>query len=155
MGEKELSEYKLSELRELFPHVKANSKASFIAQINEYEDVEEELGEEYDDESFAPEQIANGEVVSTVRAIEGAVAEAGDFSKILFVSENSFEADDFYVQLVGNLVELAEVDNISVMSRDGMREIHFGGRTFFRCVCKNREAHAKSTRIYSKTVYIK
>ena len=164
-----LEDFSLQELREMYPDIRSNSKAKFIAKIREEENTEAQVtsegiaeedefdlvSTEYDDESFEPEVFENGSEISETRAIEGIVAEAGSYNKILLVCENKSEADNLHEIIKNELIQLAEVEDCNFMANDGSLESHFDGKTFYKVVCIYGEEGACSVRKFKTIVHVK
>ena len=135
----ELSDFKLSELREMYPNLKATSKKKMIELI--------ELA------------LAEDVTVSEVEFVGDTVREEDlEFyietlvdkrEKVIITCENSQEADNLFYILQYDLFPLLEKKGVTVMASSTRRDIHLNGTCYIRLVCKNNFEHLKGLTKYT------
>jgi len=154
MNEVNLQDLKLSELRKLYPHLKATSQVQMLELI--------ELDKLANAEASNDNPLAGGiesNVVSEATAsLTGLVKNDDDVlnirslvallnvvaktnNKVLVKCQNSIEADLIYTVLSKELVPQLNENGISVVSSSTRRDFHLNGSCYVRLVCKNNYTH--------------
>lgn len=141
---KTLKDLKLSELRELYPNLVANSKDKMIALIEkELESENVWVNPELKDggENVIKKEKVNDDNLSVVELISFLEVIAKTNNKALIKCQSSMDADAIYTMLVDELLPTLNEDGINVVSSSSRRDFHINGTCYVRLVCKNNHSH--------------
>lgn len=149
-----MQEYKLSELRDMYPDIKATSKIRFIELVKEQEasSMEVILDEE---KEVAVEEVKLGKDELTWKTIiDYIVSESKSTKKILIKVDTSFDADFLFNYFKEKLFPILEANGTMLMASSTRRDMHINGSCYCRLVCKNNYEHKKRLIAYNtfKTV---
>ena len=139
-----LKDLKMGELRELYPSIKAISKADFIEQVEEKERVVLDTATE--------EVTVSGEDFSTLNndnVLLYIASQIQSQNKILIKCEDSLTADDIFLMAQYNLFPKLNEKGISVLASSTRRDMSLNGTCYVRIVCKRNHDHLKRLMIYN------
>ena len=137
-----MQELSLSELREVYPDIKATSKKRFLELIAEQEElVVEEIAIE------VPK--LNLDELTWYNIVEYIVGESKSSKKILIKTESSFDADFLFQHLKEKLFPILEKKNIMLMASSTRRDMHINGSLYVRLVCQANYTHIKRLIAYN------
>ena len=146
-----MQELSLSELREIYPNIKATSKKRFLELVAEQEEVRvEEVVEEVE----VKEVVLDSDELTWYNIVDYIAGESKSYKKILIKTESSFDADFLFQHLKEKLFPILEEDNTMLMASSTRRDIHMNGSCYVRLVCQANYAHIKRLIAYNtfKTV---
>ena len=137
-----MQELSLSELREVYPDIKATSKKRFLELIAEQEElVVEEIAIE------VPK--LNLDELTWYNIVEYIVGESKSSKKILIKTESSFDADFLFQHLKEKLFPILEKKSIMLMASSTRRDMHINGSCYVRLVCQANYDHIKRLIAYN------
>tara|TARA_B110000503_G_C7051171_1_gene372388 strand:+ start:411 stop:845 length:435 start_codon:yes stop_codon:yes gene_type:complete len=137
-----MQELSLSELREVYPDIKATSKKRFLELIAEQEElVVEEIAIEL--------PKLNSDELTWYNIVEYIVGESKSSKKILIKTESSFDADFLFQHLKEKLFPILEEKNIMLMASSTRRDMHINGSLYVRLVCQANYTHIKRLIAYN------
>jgi hypothetical protein len=126
----------LSELRELYPSIKATSKKRFLELVAEQEEVIVE-------EVVVEVPKLNSDELTWYNIVEYIVGESKGNKKILIKTESSFDADFLFQHLKEKLFPLLEESGTMLMASSSRRDMHVNGTLYVRLVCQANYDHIK------------
>lgn len=126
----------LSELRGLYPNIKATSKKRFIELIAEQEEVIVE-------EVIVEVPKLNSDELTWYNIVDYIVGESKGNKKILIKTESSFDADFLFQHLKEKLFPVLEESGIMLMASSSRRDMHVNGTLYIRLVCQANYDHIK------------
>jgi len=126
----------LSELRELYPSIKATSKKKFLELVAEQEEVIVE-------EVVVEVPKLNSDELTWYNIVEYIVGESKGNKKILIKTESSFDADFLFQHLKEKLFPLLEESGTMLMASSSRRDMHVNGTLYVRLVCQANYDHIK------------
>ena len=126
----------LSELRELYPNIKATSRKRFLELIAEQEEVISE-------EVVIEVPKLNSDELTWYNIVEYIVGESKGNKKILIKTESSFDADFLFQHLKEKLFPLLEESGTMLMASSSRRDMHVNGTLYVRLVCQANYDHIK------------
>ena len=132
----------LSELRDLYPSIKATSKKRFLELVAEQEEV---IAEEVVIE--LPE--SNSDELTWYNIVEYIVGESKGNKKILIKTESSFDADFLFQHLKEKLFPVLEESGTMLMASSSRRDMHINGTLYVRLVCQANYDHIKRLIAYN------
>jgi hypothetical protein len=132
----------LSELRDLYPSIKATSKKRFLELVAEQEEV---IAEEVVIE--VPE--LNSDELTWYNIVEYIVGESKGNKKILIKTESSFDADFLFQHLKEKLFPVLEESGTMLMASSSRRDMHINGTLYVRLVCQANYDHIKRLIAYN------
>ena len=132
----------LSELRDLYPSIKATSKKRFLELVAEQEEV---IAEEVVIE--VPE--SNSDELTWYNIVEYIVGESKGNKKILIKTESSFDADFLFQHLKEKLFPVLEESGTMLMASSSRRDMHINGTLYVRLVCQANYDHIKRLIAYN------
>lgn len=132
----------LSELRDLYPSIKATSKKRFLELVAEQEEV---IAEEVVIE--VPE--SNSDELTWYNIVEYIVGESKGNKKILIKTESSFDADFLFQHLKEKLFPVLEESGTMLMASSSRRDMHVNGTLYVRLVCQANYDHIKRLIAYN------
>lgn len=137
----------LSELRDIYPEIKATSKKKFLELIAEQEEVVVE-------EIVVELPKLNSDELTWYNIVDYIMSESKSNKKILIKTESSFDADFLFQHLKEKLFPLLEDDNTVLMASSTRRDMHMNGSCYLRLVCQANYTHIKGLIAYNtfKTV---
>tara|TARA_R110000796_G_scaffold157887_1_gene274635 strand:- start:8 stop:460 length:453 start_codon:yes stop_codon:yes gene_type:complete len=143
-----MQELSLSELREIYPDIKATSKKRFLELLAEQEEVlvEEVLEEEV---VVVNVPVSNSDELTWYNIVDYIVGESKSNKKILIKTESSFDADFLFQHLKEKLFPVLETENIMLMASSTRRDMHINGSCYVRLVCQANYAHIKRLIAYN------
>ena len=148
-----MQELSLSELREIYPDIKATSKKKFLELVAEQEEVvvEEILEEEV---AVVNVPVYNSDELTWYNIVDYIVGESKSNKKILIKTESSFDADFLFQHLKEKLFPVLEDSDIMLMASSTRRDMHINGSCYVRLVCQANYTHIKRLIAYNtfKTV---
>ena len=132
----------LSELREVYPDIKATSKKRFLELVVEQEGaiVEEVVLE-------VPK--LNSDELTWYNIVEYIVGESKGNKKILIKTESSFDADFLFQHLKEKLFPVLEESGTMLMASSSRRDMHINGTLYVRLVCQANYTHIKRLIAYN------
>lgn len=134
----------LSELRDLYPEIKATSKKKFMELVAETLEVVE---------SIEPiEEVVLKEVTDELtwyNIVEYITSQAKSNKKILIKTESSFDADFLFQHLKEKLFPLLEESGTVLMASSTRRDMHINGSCYVRLVCQANYTHIKRLIAYN------
>jgi|TARA_R110000787_G_scaffold49017_2_gene117654 hypothetical protein len=126
----------LSELRELYPSIKATSKKKFLELVAEQEEVIVE-------EVVVEVPKLNSDELTWYNIVEYIIGESKGNKKILIKTESSFDADFLFQHLKEKLFPLLEESGTMLMASSSRRDMHVNGTLYVRLVCQANYDHIK------------
>ena len=145
-------ELTLSELRELYPEIKATSKVRFLELVNEIEVSDIEVVEEV----LMPDEIKDyveaefsGDEIEEGKLLEYIASQIMTRNKILIKCEDSTTADDYFLQCQYGLFPKLNDKGISVLASSTRRDMSLNGTCYVRLVCAKTHAHLKQLMVYN------
>ena len=126
----------LSELRELYPSIKATSKKRFLELVAEQEEVIVE-------EVVVEVPKLNSDELTWYNIVEYIIGESKGNKKILIKTESSFDADFLFQHLKEKLFPLLEESGTMLMASSSRRDMHVNGTLYIRLVCQANYDHIK------------
>ena len=126
----------LSELRELYPSIKATSKKRFLELVAEQEEVIVE-------EVVVEVPKLNSDELTWYNIVEYIIGESKGNKKILIKTESSFDADFLFQHLKEKLFPLLEESGTMLMASSSRRDMHVNGTLYVRLVCQANYDHIK------------
>ena len=126
----------LSELRELYPSIKATSKKRFLELVTEQEEVIVE-------EVVVEVPKLNSDELTWYNIVEYIIGESKGNKKILIKTESSFDADFLFQHLKEKLFPLLEESGTMLMASSSRRDMHVNGTLYVRLVCQANYDHIK------------
>ena len=126
----------LSELRELYPSIKATSKKRFLELVAEQEEVIVE-------EIIVEVPKLNSDELTWYNIVEYIVGESKGNKKILIKTESSFDADFLFQHLKEKLFPVLEESGTMLMASSSRRDMHINGTLYVRLVCQANYDHIK------------
>jgi len=126
----------LSELRELYPSIKATSKKKFLELVAEQEEVIVE-------EVVVEVPKLNSDELTWYNIVEYIIGESKGNKKILIKTESSFDADFLFQHLKEKLFPLLEESGTMLMASSSRRDMHVNGTLYIRLVCQANYDHIK------------
>tara|TARA_B110001452_G_scaffold97548_1_gene80694 strand:- start:4426 stop:4860 length:435 start_codon:yes stop_codon:yes gene_type:complete len=126
----------LSELRELYPSIKATSKKRFLELVAEQEEVIVE-------EIVVEVPKLNSDELTWYNIVEYIVGESKGNKKILIKTESSFDADFLFQHLKEKLFPVLEESGTMLMASSSRRDMHINGTLYVRLVCQANYDHIK------------
>lgn len=134
----------LSELRDLYPEIKATSKKKFMELVAETLEVVE---------SIEPiEEVVLKEATDELtwyNIVEYITSQAKSNKKILIKTESSFDADFLFQHLKEKLFPLLEESGTVLMASSTRRDMHINGSCYVRLVCQANYTHIKRLIAYN------
>ena len=150
-----MQELSLSELREIYPDIKATSKKRFLELVAEQEEVViEEVIEEVVEEVVVSVPVSDSDELTWYNIVDYIVRESKSNKKILIKTESSFDADFLFQHLKEKLFPILEENNTVLMASSTRRDMHMNGSCYVRLVCVANYTHIKRLIAYNtfKTV---
>ena len=126
----------LSELRDLYPSIKATSKKRFLELVAEQEEVIAE-------EVVIEVPKLNSDELTWYNIVEYIVGESKGNKKILIKTESSFDADFLFQHLKEKLFPVLEELGTMLMASSSRRDMHVNGTLYVRLVCQANYDHIK------------
>jgi hypothetical protein len=126
----------LSELRDLYPSIKATSKKRFLELVAEQEEVIAE-------EVVIEVPKLNSDELTWYNIVEYIVGESKGNKKILIKTESSFDADFLFQHLKEKLFPVLEESGTMLMASSSRRDMHINGTLYVRLVCQANYDHIK------------
>lgn len=167
---KDLSALSLSELRVLYPSIKATSQARFLELVAELEQVKEvevvapEVVEVVTPEESATEESATevvedikeyikdsfeGEDIPEELLLEFIASQILTRNKVLVKCVDSNTADEYLIQCQYKLFPLLNDKGISVLVNSSRRDLHLNGTCYLRFAAAKDYDHLKQLMIYN------
>ena len=137
-----MQELSLSELREIYPDIKATSKKRFLELVAEQEEVVAE-------EIVVEVPKLNSDELTWYNIVDYIVGESKSNKKILIKTESSFDADFLFQHLKEKLFPILEEDNTMLMASSTRRDMHMNGSCYVRLVCQANYTHIKRLIAYN------
>ena len=136
----------LSELRKIYPGIKATSKKKFLELVEEQKEVIVEEVKEV--------VVSNTDELTWYNIVDYILSESKSSKKILIKTESSFDADFLFQHLKEKLFPLLEEKDIMLMASSSRRDMHVNGTCYIRLVCQSNYDHIKRLIAYNtfKTV---
>lgn len=136
----------LSELRKIYPGIKATSKKKFLELVAEQKEVIVEEVKEV--------VVSNTDELTWYNIVDYILSESKSSKKILIKTESSFDADFLFQHLKEKLFPLLEEKDIMLMASSSRRDMHVNGTCYIRLVCQSNYDHIKRLIAYNtfKTV---
>ena len=147
-----MQELSLSELREIYPDIKATSKKKFLELVAEQEEVVvEEILEKEEEVAVAVVSISvsNSSELTWYNIVDYIVGESKSNKKILIKTESSFDADFLFQHLKEKLFPVLEESNTMLMASSTRRDMHINGSCYVRLVCQANYTHIKRLIAYN------
>jgi|TARA_R110000803_G_scaffold52733_1_gene108482 hypothetical protein len=132
----------LSELRDLYPSIKATSKKRFLELVAEQEEVIAE-------EVVIEVPKLNSDELTWYNIVEYIVGESKGNKKILIKTESSFDADFLFQHLKEKLFPVLEESGTMLMASSSRRDMHINGTLYVRLVCQANYDHIKRLIAYN------
>jgi hypothetical protein len=132
----------LSELRDLYPSIKATSKKRFLELVAEQEEVIAE-------EVVIEVPKLNSDELTWYNIVEYIVGESKGNKKILIKTESSFDADFLFQHLKEKLFPVLEESGTMLMASSSRRDMHINGTLYVRLVCQSNYDHIKRLIAYN------
>jgi hypothetical protein len=132
----------LSELRDLYPSIKATSKKRFLELVAEQEEVIAE-------EIVIEVPKSNSDELTWYNIVEYIVGESKGNKKILIKTESSFDADFLFQHLKEKLFPVLEESGTMLMASSSRRDMHINGTLYVRLVCQANYDHIKRLIAYN------
>lgn len=142
-----LEDFKLSELREMYPNIKDTSKSGFIEQVEKIESVTapiEEVKEVVDVLDFSGDDIKAEDFLLYI------ASQIKTRNKILIKAADSLLADELFTQCQYKLFPKLNEKGISVMASSTRRDMHLNGTLYLRIAEANTFNHLKTLTVYNK-----
>jgi len=141
-----MEELSLSELRKVYPGIKATSKKKFLELVAEQQEVIVEEVKEV--------VVSNTDELTWYNIVDYILSESKSSKKILIKTESSFDADFLFQHLKEKLFPLLEEKDIMLMASSSRRDMHVNGTCYIRLVCQSNYDHIKRLIAYNtfKTV---
>ncbi len=137
-----MQELSLSELREIYPDIKATSKKRFLELVAKQEEVIVE-------EVVVEVPKLNSDELTWYNIVEYVVGESKGNKKILIKTESSFDADFLFQHLKEKLFPLLEESGTMLMASSSRRDMHINGTLYVRLVCQANYDHIKRLIAYN------
>ena len=146
-----MQELSLSELREIYPDIKATSKKKFLELVAEQEEVvvEEILEKEEEEVAVVSLSVSNSSELTWYNIVDYIVGESKSNKKILIKTESSFDADFLFQHLKEKLFPVLEESNTMLMASSTRRDMHINGSCYVRLVCQANYTHIKRLIAYN------
>ena len=147
-----MQELSLSELREIYPDIKATSKKKFLELVAEQEEVVvEEILEKEEEVAVAVVSlsVSNSSELTWYNIVDYIVGESKSNKKILIKTESSFDADFLFQHLKEKLFPVLEESNTMLMASSTRRDMHINGSCYVRLVCQANYTHIKRLIAYN------
>lgn len=145
-----MQELSLSELREIYPDIKATSKKKFLELVAEQEEVVvEEILEEEEEVAVVSLSVFNSSELTWYNIVDYIVGESKSNKKILIKTESSFDADFLFQHLKEKLFPVLEESNTMLMASSTRRDMHINGSCYVRLVCQANYKHIKRLIAYN------
>ena len=142
-----MQELSLSELREIYPDIKATSKKRFLELVAEQEEV---VAEEIVVEEIVVEvPKLNSDELTWYNIVDYIVGESKSNKKILIKTESSFDADFLFQHLKEKLFPVLESNGTMLMASSTRRDMHMNGSCYVRLVCQANYTHIKRLIAYN------
>ena len=168
-----MKELTLSELREIYPSIKATSKKRFLELVaeqqesvddlaaleadgveNEYLASQKNVNDFKESKSDKITQGLNTDELTWYNIVDYILSESKSNKKILIKTESTFDADFLFQHLKEKLFPVLEESNTVLMASSTRRDIHMNGSCYVRLVCQANYTHIKRLIAYNtfKTV---
>ena len=144
-----MQELSLSELREIYPEIKATSKKKFLELVAE-QAVVVGGGKILEEEVVVVNvPVSNSDELTWYNIVDYIVGESKSNKKILIKTESSFDADFLFQHLKERLFPVLESNDTMLMASSTRRDMHINGTLYVRLVCQANYAHIKRLIAYN------
>ena len=130
-----MQELSLSELREIYPDIKATSRKRFLELVAE--------------EIVVEVPKLNEDELTWYTIVDYIVGESKSNKKILIKTESSFDADFLFQHLKEKLFPVLESNGTMLMASSTRRDMHMNGSCYVRLVCQANYTHIKRLIAYN------
>tara|TARA_R110000822_G_scaffold91697_1_gene211259 strand:+ start:1336 stop:1803 length:468 start_codon:yes stop_codon:yes gene_type:complete len=148
-----MQELSLSELREIYPEIKATSKSKFLQLVaeQEQESIVLELNVEGNIELYEEptKEVGYSDELNWQNIVEYIISESKSNKKILIKTESSFDSDFLFQHLKQKLFPLLEENGLMLMASSTRRDMHINGTCYVRLSCQANYAHIKRLIAYN------
>lgn len=145
----DLKDLKLSELRELYPDIKAASVAKFIEKVEALKD---------NDNTPTVGEVSGVDDNDGSTSVEDAIKIVSDSArgrkKILLVTEDKVDADDLILTIQNEVFPELEKKEVLISLNTRMRYMHLNGSCFVRVSCKNRYKAVETTASFTDVIFV-
>ena len=144
-----MQELSLSELREIYPEIKATSKKKFLELVAE-QAVVVGGGKILEEEVVVVNvPVSNSDELTWYNIVDYIVGESKSNKKILIKTESSFDADFLFQHLKERLFPVLESNDTMLMASSTRRDMHINGTLYVRLVCQANYTHIKRLIAYN------
>tara|TARA_R110002096_G_scaffold435952_1_gene664516 strand:+ start:910 stop:1365 length:456 start_codon:yes stop_codon:yes gene_type:complete len=144
-----MQELSLSELREIYPEIKATSKKKFLELVAE-QAVVVGGGKVLEEEVVVVNvSVSNSNELTWYNIVDYIVGESKSNKKILIKTESSFDADFLFQHLKERLFPVLESNDTMLMASSTRRDMHINGTLYVRLVCQANYTHIKRLIAYN------
>ena len=143
-----LEDFKLSELREMYPNIKDTSKKGFIEQVRAIL-----IASPHTEEEVIPVVEETAKLDDNQIPVEDLLLFIAENvptrNKILLKAEDSLTADELFLHCQYKLFPKLNEKGISVMASSSSRDMHLNGTCYVRIACSRTFDHLKSLMVYN------